>query len=199
MDAQVSVLYRMPGGATVTKSYTVAANSRKTVWVDFEDPLLANTAVAFTATSANGVPFLAERAMWFPGPTPATWNEAHASAGATSTGVRWALAEGEAGGARATETYILVGNASASDGSVRVTLFFEDGSTATKMFPSAANSRINVNVGVEFPSAVGRRFGAIVESVGATPAPIVVERSVYSAVGGVPFVAGTNAVATKLQ
>jgi hypothetical protein len=38
---------------------------------------------------------IVERAMWWPGPTSATWHEAHNSPGTTQTGTRWALAEGE--------------------------------------------------------------------------------------------------------
>ena len=54
-------------------------------------------------------------------------------------------------------------------------------------------------MGTEFPAARGRVFGAIVESVGASPVQIVVERAVYYDAGGVVWAAGTNALATKLQ
>ena len=50
--------------------YTVAANSRFNIWVDHEDPGLANvavSAVSTTVTSLNGVPVIVERAMWWPG------------------------------------------------------------------------------------------------------------------------------------
>ena len=43
-----------------------------------------------------------------------------------------------------------------------------------------------------------RRFGAIVESLGAQPAEIVVERAMYSNAGGVQWAAGTNTLATRL-
>ena len=39
----------------------------------------------------------------------------------------------------------------------------------------------------------------IVESLGATPAQLVVERAMYSNAGGVTWSAGTAAVATRLQ
>jgi hypothetical protein len=45
---------------------------------------------------------------------------------------------------------------------------------------------------------VGRRFGALVESLGASPAPIVVERAMYRSVGGVLWSGGTNALGTRL-
>jgi hypothetical protein len=39
----------------------------------------------------------------------------------------------------------------------------------------------------------------VVESIGAPPAPIVVERAVYETVGGLTWSAGTAVVATRLS
>ena len=53
-----------------------------------------------------------------------------------------------------------------------------------------------------FPAAdraAGKRFGAIVESLGGAPAEIVVERAMYSDAGGAHWAAGTNALATRLR
>lgn len=49
------------------------------------------------------------------------------------------------------------------------------------------------------PSVVGKRFGAIIESVGASPAPIVVERAMYADAGAVMCAAGTNVLASRLR
>ena len=111
--------------------------------------------------------------------------------------VKQALAEGEAGGPRGIETYILIANRAGAD-SATVTLFYEDGTSESKVFALTAGSRTNVAVASEFPNAVGRRFGAIIEA--ASPgAQIAVERAMYSNSNGVIWAAGTNAVATKLQ
>jgi hypothetical protein len=198
-DAQVEATYLLPSGATIAKSYEVPANSRFNIWVDFEDPQLANTAVSTTIRSTNDVPIIVERAMWWPG---GNWYEAHNSAGATATGTVWALAEGKSDTARGLETYILVANTSTTAATVRVTLLFEDGTTAERTFgPSdiPAQSRFNVPVGGFFAQAAGKRFGAIVESLGETPAQIVVERAMYWDAAGQQWAAGTNALATKLQ
>jgi hypothetical protein len=80
-----------------------------------------------------------------------------------------------------------------------VTLHFDDGGTATKSVAVPASSRSNVQVTVDFPQAAGKRFAAIVESVGNDPVDLVVERAMYSNSGGVVWSAGTNAVATKIQ
>ena len=197
--AEIAAAFLLPDGEVIERSYVVAGKSRKNIWVDLEGGRLANTAVSTTITSTNGVPVLVERAMWWPGPTAATWTEAHNSFGATSPGARWALAEGEAGGPASTDTFILVANVSPSDAQVRVTLLFEDGGEVTRLFPVVAQSRFNVWVAVEFPTSAGRRFGAIVESVGPSPAQLVVERAMYANAGNEVWAAGSNALATKLQ
>jgi hypothetical protein len=98
------------------------------------------------------------------------------------------------------ETYILVANTSPAPADVKVTLLFEDGARAEQTYAGIrANSRFNVPVAAFFPQAAGKRFGAIVESLGTTPAQIVVERAMYWDAGGQRWAAGTNALATRLQ
>ncbi|MBL8143401.1 MAG: DUF11 domain-containing protein [Acidobacteria bacterium] len=205
--AQVTVEYLLTTGTTLTKSYVVDPNSRQNIWVDLEElPLgsglypLADVATSATVTSTNGVPIIVERSMYWPGPSFTDWREAHNSPGSTVTGTRWAVAEGEVGGPRSTETYVLVANTSALAGQVTATLLFEDGTApAEKTFSIAARSRFNIQPAEISALAVGRRFGMIVESVGASPVQIVVERAMYSNADGVVWAAGTNALATRLQ
>jgi pimeloyl-ACP methyl ester carboxylesterase len=197
--AAITATFLLPDGTSLTKDYPVAARSRFNIWVDREDPLLADTAVSTVVTSTNGVPVIVERAMWWPGPEATDWAEAHNSAGATSTASRWVLAEGEVGPASGTETYILIANTSAFAGSARVTLLFDDGTTVDRTFPLNPNSRFNVDVAAEFPAAAGRRFGALVESLGDLPARLVVERAMYSDAASTNWAAGTNALATGLD
>jgi hypothetical protein len=200
--ASVTIDYLLPNGTTLAKTYGVAANSRFTIWVDEEqfpaqsgNRALANTSVAMRVRSTNGVPIIVERAMWWPAPV---WYEAHNAPGTTVTGTKWALAGGEVGGASSLQTYVLVANTSATAGQARVSVYFEDGTTAQTLVTLLANSRSNVSIGDVFPASNGRRFGVIVESLGATPAQIVVERAMYSNAGGALWSAGTAAVATRL-
>lgn len=196
-DADVEATYLEPDGQIVVRNYEVAANSRFNIWVDLEGPELADTAVSTTLHSTNDVPIIVERAMWWRG---ATWYEAHNSPGVTSTGTAWAVAQEQADASRNLETYILVANTSSTPADVKVTILFEDGATATSTYTGIpAHSRFDVPVGLFFPQAAGKRFGALVESVGAWPAPIVVECAMYWDVGGQFWAAGTNAVATKLR
>jgi hypothetical protein len=195
--ADIEVTFLLPDGSTVVKRHVVAPSSRFNIWVDQEDPALADTAVSTTVRSTNGVPVIVERAMWWPG-TSSTWYEAHNSAGATATSARWALAEGEVGGLRNTDTYILVANTSPAAGRVRVTLLLEAGGSIAQEFDIPARSRFNVDVRSAFPGARGARFGSLVEALGDAPAQLVVERAMYWNAGGQVWAAGTNALATRL-
>jgi hypothetical protein len=201
-DAEIEARYLRPDGSVITRHYTAAANSRFTIGVHAEGPELANTPLSTTVTSTNGVPVLVERAMWWPATAP-EWYEGHNSAGVVASGEKWGLADGENGGPRSTQTFILIANTSASTANVDVTLIFEDGTKVVKAYTIAANSRFSIPVAGEFPEAQNRRFGAVVESMpgdGQSPrAQIVVERSVYSDVPGIPFAAGANAPGTKLR
>lgn len=194
--AEVDAKYLLVNGAVEYRHYSVPGNSRFNIWVDLEGGALGDAAVSTTLTSSNGVPIIVERAMWWPG-SSATWQEAHNSPGATQTGTLWALAEGEVGGDRSTETYILIANTSAFPGTARVTLYFESGATAVGDFGLPANSRFNVSVRDLFAEAANRKFGATVQSLDGPQ--LVVERAMYSNADGVVWAAGSNALATKLQ
>ena len=69
--ATVQANYLLSTGVTVTKSYSVAPSSRRTIYVDAEQfpggQLLANAALSTVLTSTNSVPIVVERAMWWPG------------------------------------------------------------------------------------------------------------------------------------
>jgi hypothetical protein len=196
--ATVEMQYLLTDGNVITVPHNVAARSRLTINAALEGPALASANMSTIITSTNNVPIVVERAMWWPA-GPAGWHEAHNSPGEITTGTRWGMAEGESGGPNGKQTYILIANTSAFAGDARVTLLFEDGTTAEKTFPLQANSRTNVNVEAEFPASANRRYGSVVESLGATPMQLVVERAMYSNSGGVVWAAGTNALATKLQ
>jgi hypothetical protein len=199
--AGIEATYLLPDGSTLVKNYNVPANSRFNIWVDEESfggvKALANTSVSVALRSTNGVSFVAERAMWWPGASD-QWYEAHDSAGATATAPRWGVADGEVGLAPGNaETYLLIANRSTFAGSIRVTLLYTDGGPAeSRTFNVSASSRFNVDVRSQFPAALGRSFGAIVESLGAMPAALVVERALYNDAGGVRWAAGANALAT---
>ena len=199
-SATARITYLLANGSTLVKNYSIAPRSRSTVWVDEESfggvKALAAVDVSAKVEVIAGPPIIVERSMWWPG-SYATWAEAHNSPGATQTGTKWAVAAGEVDDD--VDTFILIANTSATPGTVDVRLHLQGGGTATKTLTVPPNSRSNVWVRVDFPTSVGKEFATIVESTGATPAQLVVESAIYVNAGGVPFAAGTNALATRLQ
>ena len=105
-NAVVQVEYLRDGDGAVTRTYTVPANSRFSVYVDGE-PGMAATAFGTRVTSS--VPIVAERAMYWPGGF-FDYYEGHVSAGATQTGSHWVLAEGEEAGPNQAHTFVLIAN-----------------------------------------------------------------------------------------
>jgi Tol biopolymer transport system component len=203
--AEAQVAYLLEDGTVYTRSITVPGNSRQNIWVDFETPdattgfPLAQAALSTKVEVTNGVPIVVERAMWWTG-SGGTWYEAHTSAGSTVTGTLWVLADGEVGGAPANAaTYVLVANTSDRPADLSVTLLFDGGPAVIRNLSVAPNSRRTLDIGFEFPESVGRTFGVIVESLGATPAPITVERAMYGDALGVKWAAGSNQLATRLR
>ena len=202
----VEATYLLSDGlAPVVRKYRLPAQSRRTVYVNLEGGPLSSAQftfpVATTVRSLDGVPFLVERAMWWPGGF-ADWYEAHNAAGATTTGQQWGLAEGVTTAPHAgnVETYVLVANTSPVAGPVAVTLLFDDGGPeVTRTFPVGANSRVTVNVRGEFPEALNRGFGVLVESVGPQPLALVVERALYNNANGLFWAAGNDALGARLR
>jgi len=201
--AALRVTYMLPDGSTIEKNYTVLGERRLTIWVDQQDPRLANTSVATRVESTNNVGVIVERAMWWPGPDagfPEVWTEGHNSSGSTETGTVWAMGDGETGPPPVnTRTYVLVANTSPFPATVRLTLLSErDAAPRSRSYTIPANSRFTVGVHADFPDVTGG-YGCLVESLGDVPAEIVVERAMYSDSRGVFWAAGTNVLATKIR
>ena len=199
-EARLRVTYLLPDGRREVRLHRVAPAQRYTVWVDKEGGALADTAVSMLVESSNDVPVVVERSMWWPGDAR-TWTESHNAPGATTTGVAWAVADGEvAADGRSRATYLLVANPAATDADVQITLMFPQGAPAlSRRVRVAAGSRFGLDVGEAFPEARGQRFGALVESVGGSAPGIVVERAMYSDGPEGMWSAGTSLLATRLR
>ena len=196
-DAAVLASFLLPDGSVVERRVTVPATSRLTLWVDALDARLASTPVSTIIQVENGVPVVVERAMWWPGPTAATWAEAHASAGVVESASRWLAAGGESGGVRGAATWVLVANTADTPAPVTITVLFEDRVPVSADVTVAATSRYGFDVVSVFPDAAGRRYGVLVE--GAPGASLVVERATYwDGIGGF-WGAGVNAGALPLR
>ena len=195
--ANVEVRFMKPDGSVVTQTHGIAAQSRFSIYVDSVAGL-ENNAVATTVTSLNAVPIIVERAMYWPNGF-FDYYEGHTSAGTTTTATRWLLAEGEAGGDRNAQTFVLIANTSSQPGQARVTTISDSETFAPpeeRIVDLPPNSRTTVEmVSTPFPFA---RFATLVESLGVTPAPLVVEGAFYWSTGGLLWAAGSGVVATPL-
>jgi hypothetical protein len=196
-EVTVRATYLLDNGTSFVKDYIVEGNSRYTLSAHTTDPRLAAATFSAKFASLNGEGIVCERAMWWPSSLP--WIEAHNSAGVTRTGTEWLIAQGELGGTEITETYVLVANVSSTTANLRVRVMGEDDYVIDKFVSVPANARLNLRMLEMFPELMGKRFGVDVESLGATPAQITVEASVYASPGGVPFGSGSNAQGTLVK
>jgi hypothetical protein len=198
-DAQVEARYARPDGSTVTRQYVVGAHSRFTVFVD-DVPGLANTSVATTLTSTNGVPIVVERSMYWAGGF-FDYYEGHSAVGTTSSAQRWVVSGAQVNTFANTRTYVLIANTESREGTARLTMLypeprqgFDPGPITVTLPP---DSRTTVEVpGGDFISQPA--FGVLVESIGASPVGVVVESSTYRTAYGTDWFAGGNAIATPL-
>jgi hypothetical protein len=191
VPADVTVVYQLPDGTTIPKSYTVQPQSRRTVDVAAQDALLASASFSMTVTSTQ--PIVAERAMWWYLP----FREGSAVIGATATGASWGIGEGAEGGVTDESTFVLVSNGSSSAAMVRFTVVYDDGTDDQKDYSMAATSRLTVRIGADFPMSVGKRFSVLVDSL--TPAvPITVEYARYQSASGF-LESGGAALATRVR
>lgn len=188
--ATATITFLLPGGGTVVQTRTLNPTSRTTIHVD-SIAGLADTDVSASISATQ--PIIVERAMYWPDPFT-SWHEAHNSAGVTATGTRWALAEGEVGGALAFETYVLVANPNGAAATVTLTFLRSSASPVTLTRTVAANGRLTVSA-AEAGLASGERFGVVVDAT----QPVAVERAMYWNGGGQFWSAGTNETAVKLR
>jgi hypothetical protein len=189
--ANVTVTFLTDGGTTVTLTRTLLPLSRHTIPVDGV-PQLAN--VSFATTVHSNRPIVSERAMYW-STTGGEWQEAHNSFGLTTTGTKWATADGRAGGTRRYQTYVLVANPSSNRAELEVTFMRTDGLEIVRTLALDAGRRLNIFCN-DVPELANAEFGVVVESTNGVP--IAVERATYWDAGGVTWAAGTNVVATRI-
>jgi hypothetical protein len=197
-SATIRVDWLLPDGSVIPQTHVVAGKSRLTLWADALDPRLVSTDVSVVVESQNGVPVVVERAMWWPGPTAATWTEAHVAAGVTDPAARWVAAGGESGGTRGASTYLLVANTGGATEVANVTLLFENRAPITRTLTVGPTSRSGFDVLSLFPEVANQRYGVLVEAQDPA-APLIVERATYWSAAGGFWSAGVDAVALPLR
>ncbi len=180
--ASATIVFRRPDGVSATATYSVPAQSRRSVWVNQEAdtnpalaPIVGNaTSAVITATQ----PIVAERTMWWPSHNLFGWYENSTTLGSPVSGLSWIVAEGSAGGTQHEQTYVLVTNTGTTAGQVQFTVLTDNGHTATQTLPINASGRITLDIGLAFGLS-NTHFSVFVDSVGPSPAPLVTEYSRY--------------------
>ena len=191
--ANLTVTFLKGDGTSLVRHKEVPPNGRYSLFVDGEDPALADTAVSTTVVS--DIPVVSERAMYWPG-TSDTWFEAHNSFGVTGAATKWALAEGRVGGPREFETFVLLANPGLSTAQVRATFLRTNGTTVVKTYDVLPTSRFNIWVNSMVPELANEDFGVLLEVLNGVD--VAVERAMYWTSAGVDFAGGTNATAVRV-
>ncbi len=102
----------------------VEPGQRDTVWVNLDVPGLAVASFSTRVESANGVPVIVERSMYFPSSsTEFPGPVGHQSSGVTALSTRWVFGEGVTGGVAPNpvfDTFLLLSNPGPTTANVRV-------------------------------------------------------------------------------
>ena len=162
--ANVAVTFLRDAGGPLTRVYAVRPNSRLSVWTD-QIAELTSAAFSMVVESTNGVPIVAERAVYWGAGGAANWVDGHNAPGLTSEAARWAFAEGAEDSVDGTDydSYFLVANANAAPIQVRATFLREDGTGIVRTFSVAAQSRFTIHSG-NYPALSNQRFATFLES-----------------------------------
>lgn len=201
--ATVTATY-MRGAAwtPIVRSYLVPARTRRTIWVAQEAPELRDTQVSTQLVSDS--PVVAERTMWWPGPTSITWRENHAESGATEGGRLWAVPDVRADAdPDGWDTFLLVAVVEPDVAAIVLSVSCTDGARSRAQ-RNLASGRTTLWLRHEFPLMVGRKCAATIESrpvrLGVPPTSplartlLVVEKAMYRG----NFAAGGATLATRL-
>jgi hypothetical protein len=177
--ATVQARYLLPDGlAPITKTYTVEAGSRATIWVDQEDAALSTTDVAAEFTALNGAPIVVQRSLYVREAGSSAPRGGDSSAGVTAPSASWLL-EGSTGDYT---MLLLLANPNDTAAVATATYVREDGTSVVKRYTLAPNSRRTVNVGTEDAALARAAMSVRVESADGTP--IVVERTKWWGANG---------------
>ena len=160
VQANADVTFMMPGGKTMTRSYTVAANSRFTITVN---DLLPDAEVS-TCVHAD-IPIAVERAMYFSGR-----KAGHDSIGVSQPSKTWYMAEGYT--AQGWDDYVLIQNPGDSQASITAQYMTPGAGNVTRQYSVGPHSRFTIHVNDIVPAqSVSTQIDSSV--------PVVVERAQY--------------------
>ena len=188
-DAEVT--YMLSDGTRLQRIHHVPVGERLTVWVDQEDPRLAQAAAVAAHVACPTGPIFAERAMWWRGERTAAFVEGHVEHGARVPATVWGMAH-----VPESATISLL-NESDATGRVRITMYARTGAPAAQRVIDVPPGRTDIVPSRTWPGLPPGEYGAKVESLAVgsvAPVQLVVERTHY--IPGTP--AGSTFLATPL-
>ena len=142
--ATVQIQYLRPApAAPITKTYTVGANTRRSIYVNGEDPALDEAEISAVITSTNAVPIVVERAMYL-NSNGQLFGAGHESAAVADLSTSWFFAEGATG--PFFNMFILVANPSATDAALELRYLLPSGQVITRTHVARAHSRLTIGV-----------------------------------------------------
>ncbi len=169
----VSIKYQAAAGPVNGPTFTMPANSRKTICVNDTTPIPGDDP-SFSTHVHGSQPIIAERAMYWNGGDDGA-QVCHDSIGLDTPHTAWYLSDGQASEGR--ETWTLVQNPNAADVTIGITYMTPDGTgNVIKTETIKAFSRQSFNM-AEHSGLAGR---AAIMVVSRTPGyKIMVERAMY--------------------
>jgi len=165
--ASVTVTYMTPSGPVPQSTFTMTANTRKTIRVN-DVAGMGNTDFSTAVHGSKGI--IAERAMYWDN---GTGEACHDSIGMAAPAMTFYLPDGEAGSS--VETWTLVQNPNASPVNVQVSYLKAGGGAITLTRSIPAKSRMTFNLAEKVPAG---RASIMVTSKNAGK-KIMVERAMY--------------------
>ena len=142
--ATVQIQYLRPApAAPITKTYTVGANTRRSIYVNGEDPGLDEAEISAVITSTNAVPIVVERAMYL-NSNGQLFGAGHESAAVADLSTSWFFAEGATG--PFFNMFILVANPGATDAALELRYLLPSGQVITRTHVARAHSRLTIGV-----------------------------------------------------
>ena len=164
--AEVELVYMSGDGKEKCYEEEVPPGCRVTVHVD---DYIVNSDVSTLVRSANGVPIVAERAVYFDFDRA---SGGHGAPGVLSASTEWHLAEGSTDWGYS--TFVLVQNPDEDENSVALRFMRSDGHNYTCKYTLEPHSRFTLDVS-EVPGFEEADFSVKVEA----ERPVVVERAMY--------------------
>ena len=167
-SVDADVVFFTQGGATVSETVTLPAQSRRTIRVD-DVPGLEATSMS-TSVRTTTAPILVERTMRW-GTASAAQYGAHGDRATAGAATKWYFAEGAQG---FFFTYLLLANPGNGANTATIDWLVEGGAPIQRTVNLPPQSRTTVFAGNE-PALAGRSFGIVVTF----SQPAVAERAMY--------------------